>query len=261
MLGLTAGAIIGLKLLLWTMEHITWGMTPPTVGKPSPLRPLYPVIGFIIMVIVMTWATQWYGDTDKKLVSRALIIVTGFGLGFVLHRSRFCFARVFREPFMTAEGDMTKAMILTLAIAMPLGSLLIQHNTVDPYAAIPVTYWLGSLLGGFIFGVGMVFAGGCATGSLWRAAEGHVKLMIVMFTFTWVGSISSALFKQWSLLQTEIDIDFLDGIPEISKIGYQAYLPDLFGGWGPVYLLTFGVLLVWYLLVRYNESTERFTVL
>ena len=48
---------------------------------------------------------------------------------------------------------------------------------------------------------------------------------------------------------------------EVSKVGQQVYLPEVFGGWGWVYLLTFIVLLVWYLLVRYNEATEKFTVL
>ena len=31
--GLLLGAIIGLKLLLWTMEHIAWGCTPPAVWR------------------------------------------------------------------------------------------------------------------------------------------------------------------------------------------------------------------------------------
>lgn len=261
-IGLTLGALVGLKLLLWTMEHINWGMTPPQrANSVSPLRRFFPLLGLLILLSALLWATQWFSSAEAKLSSRAIIIVAGFGLGFVLHRSRFCFARVFREPFMTAEGDMPKAMMLTIALAMPLGSLLIQSNTLDPYSGIPATFWLGSVAGGFVFGVGMIFAGGCATGSLWRAAEGHVKLMVAMFFFSWVGSISSALFRQWGLLQTDVDIDFLDGIPEISRLGYQSFLPDLFAGWGWVYLLTFCILLVWYLVIRYNESTERFTVL
>jgi hypothetical protein len=48
---------------------------------------------------------------------------------------------------------------------------------------------------------------------------------------------------------------------EVSRVGQQAYLPDMLGGWSWTYLLSFGALLVWYLLVRYNESTEKFTVL
>jgi hypothetical protein len=35
----------------------------------------------------------------------------------------------------------------------------------------------------------------------------------------------------------------------------------MIGGWGPTLLAGGGLLLVWYALVRYNESTEKFTLL
>jgi uncharacterized protein len=34
----------------------------------------------------------------------------------------------------------------------------------------------------------------------------------------------------------------------------------MFGGWGWTYLIAGALLLLWYLLVRYNESSEKFTV-
>ena len=260
-LGLLLGAFLGLKLLLWSMEHISWGMTaPPTSAGESKLKPYYPAIGVAIVVMILLWAINWYLAGDTKLASRAIIVLAGFALGFVLHRSRFCLSRVIREPFMTGETAMTKAMILALAIGIPLGSLLLQKKMVDPYLAIPASFWLGSMLGGLIFGIGMVFAGGCASGSLWRVGEGHLKLVVAAFSFAWVGSIFSGLMKRWGVTAAEFDIDFLDGVPEITALGFQAYLPDLLQGWGLVYLISFIVLLVWYLLIQYNEKTERFTV-
>jgi hypothetical protein len=162
---------------------------------------------------------------------------------------------------MTGEGTMTKAMIVALAVGMPVASVLLQHQTVDPYLAIPARFWLGSLLGGAVFGIGMVFAGGCASGSLWRVGEGHLKLVVAVFFFAWMGSVFGGVFKQLGWLTPEFDIDFLNGVPEITALGFQAYLPDLLSGWTGVYLITFAVLLIWYLLVRYNESSGRFTVL
>ena len=126
-----------------------------------------------------------------------MIVLAGFAIGFIMHRSRLCFARAFREPFMTAEGDMTKAVILALTIGLLISSLLFQKKIIDPYIAIPPTFWIGSLLGGLIFGIGMIFAGGCASGSLWRMGEGHVKLWVAIFFFSWSGSIASALLKKF----------------------------------------------------------------
>jgi hypothetical protein len=257
--GLLVGALIGLKLLLWTMENITWGMTPAAVW-PARLKKWYPWFGAMIALIVLLWAwSWWYSGEDKKAV-RALLVVAGFGIGFVLHRSRFCFSRVFREPFMTAEGEMTKAMILAIALGAPVGAALIFYGTIDPYLAIPARFWQGSALGGLVFGIGMVFAGGCASGSLWRIGEGHLKLVVAVIFFAWSGSTASAIIHNFGLLTPEIDIDFLDGMAEVTGLGFEAFMPDLLGGWVYTLLLTYVLLVVWYIFIRYNESTSKFTV-
>jgi uncharacterized membrane protein YedE/YeeE len=256
-LGLTLGAATGLKMLLWTLDHIEWGMTaPPSLKVFDRMSSLYPWLGLGVLVLILAWATRWYVSDNERLAARAIIIPAGFAIGFVMHRSRLCFARAFREPFMTAEGDMTKAVIVALALGIPLASLLFQHKIIDPYIAIPPTFWLGSLLGGLIFGIGMIFAGGCASGSLWRMGEGHLKLWVAIFFFSWTGSISNALFKKSGWLATEMNLDLI----EETRIGYQAYFPVMLGGWGWTFLTSGACLLIWYALVRYNESTERFTL-
>lgn len=257
--GLLAGAAIGLKLLLWTLEHIEWGMIAPPVVQVSPgLFRVYTWLGFGLVAAILFWAAEWYGSGNEKWAARAVIVLAGFAIGFIMHRSRLCFARAFREPFMTAEGDMTKAVILALAIGAIISSLLFQKNVLDPYIAIPPTFWIGSLLGGTVFGIGMIFAGGCASGSLWRMGEGHLKLWVAIFFFSWAGSIASALFKKFGL--TSIDETNVE-LFEQTAVGFQAYLPDMLGGWGWAFLISGSLLLIWYLLVRYNESTEKFTVL
>lgn len=153
---------------------------------------------------------------------------------------------------------MTKAVILALAIGLPLAALLFQKKVIDPYSAIPATFWLGSVLGGFIFGIGMIFSGGCASGSLWRMGEGHVKLWVSMFFFAWMGSTASAMLKRFNL--TSVDLDNADAF-ERTTLGFQAYMPDIFSSWGVAFLVSASFLLLWYGLVRYNESTEKFTLM
>ncbi len=257
--GLLVGAIIGLKLLLWTMENITWGTAAPAV-KPARFKEAFPWLGALVMAAILIWTLRWWGSDDAMEVQRAVLVLAGFGIGFVLHRSRFCFSRVFREPFMTGEGEMTKAMILALALGAPIGAVLIAKGTVDPYLAVPSRFWLGSIIGGLVFGIGMIFAGGCASGSLWRVGEGHLKLVVAVLFFGWSGSITSGILGRLGLSSGEYDLDFMDGMAEVTALGYQAFMPDLLGGWGWTLLVTFGFLLVWYLFVRYNESTNKFTV-
>jgi len=257
--GLLIGAVIGLRLLLWTMDHISWGMTPAEV-RPARFKQWYPWIAAVVVLFILFWALRWWNSDEEKKVARALLVLVGFGIGFVLHRSRFCLSRVFREPFMTAEGEMTKALMLALALGLPVGAVLISNATIDPYLAVPTRFWLGSALGGLVFGIGMVFAGGCASGSLWRIGEGHLKLVVAVIFFAWSGSTSTAVLGRFGFLAADIDIDFLDGMAEITSLGYQAFMPDLLGGWGNTFLLSYGLLGIWYLFIRYNESTSKFTV-
>ena len=168
------------------------------------------------------------------------------------------FFKGFREPFVTGEGEMTKALIPALVIGLLLAALLFQKKVIDPYIAIPATFGVGSLLGGVIFGIGMIFAGGCASGSLWRMGEGHIKLWVSMFFFSWMGSTASAWSKKFNL--TSIDENNTDAF-ERTQIGFQAYMPDMFSSRGTTFLISASLLLLWYALVRYNESTEKFALM
>lgn len=258
-IGLLLGAAIGLKLLIWTLENISWGMNAPKM-KPARFKQWYPWLGLLVVVLIMVWAVSWWGSGNDRKAGRALLVLSGFGIGFILHRSRFCFSKVFREPVMTGHGEMTKAMMLAIALAVPVGAALIARGTIDPYVVIPTRFWIGSLLGGFVFGIGMIFAGGCASGALWRMSEGHIKLLVVVVFIAWSGSTANALLSKAGWLTTDFDLEFMNGIAEVTRLGVQAFMPDMMGSWGGSMLLTYGLLVFWYLLVRYNESTGRFIV-
>ena len=261
-LGLAVGAYLGLKLVLWIAENITWGMASRYHDpvKPDELRIrayVYPLLGAAVLLATLGWAVYWLESGQPDLVGRGALILCGFALGFVLHRSRFCFAKCFREPFVTGDGSQAKAVMLSLLVGILSFSLLFQKEIIDPFGAVPPAFWLGSLLGGMIFGVGMLLAGGCASGSLWRAGEGHVKLLIALFFFAWVGSIFSAVLKKVGWLTREMNLDLL----EETALGFQAFLPQILGSWTLTYGLNFSFLVVWYLVIKYNEATQRFTVL
>jgi uncharacterized protein len=257
-LGLIFGALIGVKMLFWVLENVTWGMkAPKMISIPQKVQSIYPLLGVIVLVAIIYWATQWYYSSDTSLNVRAIVIVAGFAMGFIMHRSRLCFARAFREPFVTGEATMTKAIMLGILVAVPMAAILFKGKVLDPYLAIPPRFWIGSLLGGLVFGIGMIFAGGCASGSLWRMGEGHVKLWMAGLFFAWTGSIFYGLLKKANLIVSEPN---LTTMLDETRLGVQSYLPADFGSWGIAFAIAAVFLLVWYILLRYNESTGKFTV-
>jgi uncharacterized membrane protein YedE/YeeE len=106
--------------------------------------------------------------------------VLGLGFGVVLQRSRFCFTAAFRDLFQFRSGRTMKGVIVGMAVATAgFGAHmynLLPNPFLGPVApeahATPVS--LALIVGGVLFGLGMVLAGGCVSGSLYRIGEGYV---------------------------------------------------------------------------------------
>ena len=134
-----------------------------------------------------------------------------------------------------------------------LVTLALQFTPIDPYLAIPARFWLGSLLGGCFFAAGMTIAGGCATGLLWRSAEGGIKIWLGLLCFAWSGSVFSALGRQWGWLQESMSVELV----KVSALGRQLFLPDSLGGWLGAIVIMFGWLVCWYALLCYTRRSNR----
>src|SRR5882762_16830 len=110
----------------------------------------------------------------------AIYWVFGLGLGLVLQRGRLCFAGAFRDLFLMRNGTMMRAIIVGLAIMTPVFALIEARAVPEPsFGAIAagahvVPLGLNLAVGGLLFGIGMVVAGGCVSGTLYRIGEGYL---------------------------------------------------------------------------------------
>jgi uncharacterized membrane protein YedE/YeeE len=110
----------------------------------------------------------------------ALYWVLGLGVGIALQRGRLCFAGAFRDVFLMRNGTMLRAILVGLAIMAPIFALIESRAVPAPdFGALPagahvVPLGYNVAIGGLLFGVGMVVAGGCVSGTLYRIGEGYV---------------------------------------------------------------------------------------
>lgn len=103
----------------------------------------------------------------------------GLLLGFIMHRSDFCLAGMFRDLFLFRQI----AMLRFLFLAVAGSALLFEAGRLTgvirlypfPLLAPPS---LGACVGGAVFGVGMVLAGGCVVGTLYRMGAGSVPSLV-----------------------------------------------------------------------------------
>ncbi len=105
-------------------------------------------------------------------------IICGLLLGFVLQRGRFCIVGAYRDLIINKKSKMFLATFIVIAI-QSIGVFALTSAGVISLEAGPFP-WLGTMVGGIIFGIGMVLAGGCATGTWYRAGEGLIGSWIAL---------------------------------------------------------------------------------
>ncbi|MBI4641851.1 MAG: YeeE/YedE family protein [Candidatus Tectomicrobia bacterium] len=112
-------------------------------------------------------------------------LLSGLGIGllfgYAVQRGRFCMNSAFRDIVLFKDLTLFRAYILALLVQMIAVHLLAQWNVITP--TIPPFFWLAASLGGFFFGIGMTFAGGCATSSWYRIGEGMVGSFLAILGF------------------------------------------------------------------------------
>lgn len=246
MAGLMLGAWAGLKYLYWEMENITLGSGKTDIPRLRQSRfnwkRVQPWIGAALIVLAFI-ASEVY--TFYGYIFVGGLLLCGLGFGFVLHRSRLCFARCFREPFMTGDGEVTRTVIVSILISMLGFATLKWVGLRMETTYVTANFGFGALIGGFIFGFGMLVTGGCGSGTAWRAVEGQVKLMLALVFF----ALSNSLVRAW--------IDASELMQRI--VGFEVFLPDILGYQGTIVAVSL-LMAIWYVLVTWNEETERFVV-
>lgn len=151
-------------------------------------------VAVIILIVIMVIGFFVYYRNPKS----ALLWGFGIAVGFVLQRCRFCFAASLRDPILTGGTSLTKSLILTITIAT-VGFSALQYYTMTKGLSIPGNIYpvgMNTVVGGILFGIGMVVAGGCASGTLMRIGEGF-SMQILTLLFFMIGSLWGARDFSW----------------------------------------------------------------
>lgn len=144
----------------------------------------------------------------------------GLGAGFVMHRSDFCMAGMFRDLFLFQSSLRLRNLLLMVVSCMVLFELGRQGGlfALYPYPLVRSPS-LTNVIGGMLFGIGMVLAGGCVVGTLFKMGAGSV-LSGITFVGLVVGStLFAEIFPFWKRLT--VATTFGDGkltIPQILGI-------------------------------------------
>ncbi|MBE2894401.1 selenium metabolism membrane protein YedE/FdhT [Spirabiliibacterium falconis] len=172
-------------------------------------------------------------------------MLAGVGFGLLIERAQICFTSAFRDLWLTGRGLMLKAIIYGMLIStIGIFSYLQLGMTPKIMWAAP-----SALIGGLLFGFGIVLAGGCETGWMYRALEGQVH-----FVWVGIGNIigSTALAAVWDDIAPHLVFNF----PKINLLTWAGTHGGLLINYALMGLFLIGV--IWW---EYRSLNRRRTQL
>ncbi|MDD6056412.1 MAG: selenium metabolism membrane protein YedE/FdhT [Helicobacteraceae bacterium] len=209
---------------------------------------LYFFLGICVFIAIFAWIAylMFFGKIPegKKIPILGIAMLFGVGFGYIISRAQICFTSAFRDLFITGRGYMAKAVIVGMMV-----------STIGVFSYImlgmpPKIMWAApnAIIGGFLFGLGIVIAGGCECGWMYRAVEGQVHYWIVG-----IGNVigSTILAATWDYYAVPLATSF----PRINLL-------ESFGNYGGLLISYAGLLaflgLVWFIEKRYFSKSKRF---
>ncbi len=161
----------------------------------------------------------------------------GFLFGFIVHRTNFCTMGSISDILSFGDHRRFRTWMLVIAVAI-IGAQYLQFiGAVDLSASMymrPALTWFGHVVGGLMFGFGMVLAGGCVGRNLVRVGSGHVGALIVLvvtgiFAYMTIGGIFGPLRLQIFDIG-DVDLAAMD-IPNQGLVAILTAATGIDAGW------------------------------
>lgn len=214
------------------------------------------LIGFLLVFALIGFGFMQHAK-DYRL---SLHLIIGLLIGYIMQRSRFGFAGAVRKLYVNGDSSLAKALMYLFSISL-LATVAIHYGAYvkggDVYyraiesgaSIIPGSDYvepanLATIIGGILFGIGMMFGGGCASGTLTDAGEGEGRGLIVLFFFSTGALIGAKDMPFWT------NSIFFD-------IHKRLYLPDAFGYFGTVILSLLGYTAIYIIAKKYEDKRRK----
>lgn len=212
-LAMIVGVYLGTKFTLLPLfrskvklEKLSCGISPKVEESKDRVNQFF-TIGTFVFSGMVVWAMYLIFFADSSKLGMAMLFGGAFGL--IIAKAQICFTSAFRDIFTTGRSQMARAIVL---------GMIVSSIGIFSYIMIgvpPKIMWAGpnAIVGGLLFGFGIVVAGGCECGWMYRAVEGQVHFWIVgignvigstLLAFVW-DDISASMATSWpkiNLLQS-----------------------------------------------------------
>ena len=119
-------------------------------------------------------------------------LIVGIIFGFVMQRGRFCMNSAIRDTALLQDYTLLKSVGVAILVEM-VGFAIMDAAGIITINPKPL-FWGANLVGSFIFGIGMVVAGGCASGITYRVGEGMMGALAAVIGLATTGTLTAMGF-------------------------------------------------------------------
>lgn len=149
-----------------------------------------------------------------------------------MHRADFCIAGMFRDLFLFRSSPLLRSLILLIAGNMLLFEAarvagLLSYRLPSSLFGLPA---LTTLIGGILFGVGMVLAGGCVIGTLYKLGAGNLPAGCAFVGLLTGSALYAEFHPQWNQLATATQLGTAATLPQLLALPQTMIMAIIFAG-------------------------------
>lgn len=166
----------------------------PTQAGPATQVPVQAPIQTGPLVIAISVIAIFIWLLLEQSLKQGLLLLIGLALGVSLYHATFGFTGAYRRAIVNKDISGVAAQMVMLTLAMILFAPVLSHGTVFGHGVVgaiaPAS--LSVAFGAFLFGIGMQLGDSCASGTLYNAGGGNLRMVLVLIFFcvgTFVGSL------------------------------------------------------------------------
>jgi len=156
----------------------------------SRIVPLTLILGVLATLLLAVWSVSG--------LTLALATCIGLFAGIALYHAAFGFTAHWRAFLTAGRGGGLRMQLVLIGLVSLISFPLIAYGESFGLSArgsvAPVS--IGVFAGAFIFGFGMMFAGGCGSGTLFTVGGGSTRMLVTLGAFV-AGSVFATLHVPW----------------------------------------------------------------
>ncbi|MDP6572465.1 MAG: YeeE/YedE family protein [Rhodospirillales bacterium] len=200
-------------------------MTTAALAFPRVQRP--------VLVIALVVAAALFVHLLTFSPKHSLLLLIGLGLGVALYHAAFGFTGAYRQVIVEGDISGVTAQLVMLAAATVLFAPILAQGEAFGHGAGGAVAPVGisMALGAFVFGIGMQLGSGCASGTLFAAGGGNLRMILVLAFFC-TGAFWASLHMDWWW-----ELPELGSISLAETLGYELALPIQLGVLGLIFLI------------------------